>query len=383
MYYAHIDHLGSLRLLSDANKNVVSRYHYDAWGKRTLVTGTNITNRGFTIHEHMPEFGLINMNARLYDPALGRFLSPDPYVVDGTYSQDYNRYTYARNNPLIYTDPTGQSMLKYPRDGDSYYYRGEYYYYNSEAGSGAGGYVKPGGGGFISSGGGGRSSSSYSYDWATGNYVNQNGTVVDFGEVTSWLSSNNYIAGGQNNVELMMDALRELYRDAAGIVRYNPKTNKIWVDYAGFGEVTRTAYSIYVGGGAQGLPSVPDKYLHGNHILSNLFDIAATQSRIPGDAAYKFLGKIAGTARIAGHLGTAYTTVNAGYNIYNNNANTLDKVDVLVGTLTLGSAGVAGLSSLGVVLFTNPVGWTIIGGVAVGGTVYFTGRMVYDWFNQY
>lgn len=36
--------------------------------------------RGFSGHEHLPWFGLINMNVRLYDPALGRFLSPDPLV---------------------------------------------------------------------------------------------------------------------------------------------------------------------------------------------------------------------------------------------------------------------------------------------------------------
>jgi len=48
------------------------------------------------------------MNARLYDPVLGRFLSPDRYVADPLYSQDYNRYMYARNNPLTYTDPDGE-----------------------------------------------------------------------------------------------------------------------------------------------------------------------------------------------------------------------------------------------------------------------------------
>jgi len=108
MYYAHIDHLGSLRVVTAAAKTIQTRYHYDAWGSRTLVAGTSITNRGFTGHEHLLEFGLINMNARLYDPVLGRFLSLDPYVVDNTYSQDFNRFTYARNNPLIFTDPDGE-----------------------------------------------------------------------------------------------------------------------------------------------------------------------------------------------------------------------------------------------------------------------------------
>ncbi|MCL2026984.1 MAG: FG-GAP-like repeat-containing protein [Bacteroidales bacterium] len=114
VYAVHTDHLGSLRMLTDANKDIVSQYRYDAWGKRTLVTGTNITNRGFTGHEHLEEFGLINMNARLYDPVLARFLSPDPYVPDATYTQDFNRYTYARNNPLSYIDPTGEIVWFVP-----------------------------------------------------------------------------------------------------------------------------------------------------------------------------------------------------------------------------------------------------------------------------
>ncbi len=51
------------------------------------------------------------MNGRLYDPVLGRMLSPDNYISDAGFSQDYNRYTYARNNPLKYTDPDGNNPL--------------------------------------------------------------------------------------------------------------------------------------------------------------------------------------------------------------------------------------------------------------------------------
>jgi RHS repeat-associated protein len=64
--------------------------------------------RGYTGHEHLLAFGLINMNARLYDPALGRFLSPDPYVQAPDFTQNFNRYSYALNNPLVYTDPDGE-----------------------------------------------------------------------------------------------------------------------------------------------------------------------------------------------------------------------------------------------------------------------------------
>ena len=43
----------------------------------------------------------------LYDPRLGRFLSPDPVVADATMSQDWNAYSYASNSPMSYADPTG------------------------------------------------------------------------------------------------------------------------------------------------------------------------------------------------------------------------------------------------------------------------------------
>ncbi len=68
-------------------------------------------DRGFTGHEHLEMFGLINMNARLYDPVLGRFLSPDPIVQVSDFTQSYNGYSYALNNPLSYKDPNGESLI--------------------------------------------------------------------------------------------------------------------------------------------------------------------------------------------------------------------------------------------------------------------------------
>jgi hypothetical protein len=50
------------------------------------------------------------MNARLYDPKIGAFLSPDNEVSNPDNPQNYNRYSYALNNPLIYTDPSGNSI---------------------------------------------------------------------------------------------------------------------------------------------------------------------------------------------------------------------------------------------------------------------------------
>jgi RHS repeat-associated protein len=65
------------------------------------------TPRGFTDHEHVDNLGVIHMNGRVYDPVLGRFLSPDPVVQAPYDAQSWNRYSYVRNNPLRYTDPSG------------------------------------------------------------------------------------------------------------------------------------------------------------------------------------------------------------------------------------------------------------------------------------
>ncbi len=108
LYYAQTDHLGSIRVVITESKAIQTRYYYDAWGKQTLAYGTSITNRGYIGQEHLNEFGLINLNARLYDPVLGRFLGMDPYVQDAGFTQSHNRYSYGMNNPLCYVDENGE-----------------------------------------------------------------------------------------------------------------------------------------------------------------------------------------------------------------------------------------------------------------------------------
>jgi RHS repeat-associated protein len=67
----------------------------------------------FTGQEDDDDLGLYNFKARLYDPSLGRFISPD--IIDPNIDdpQSLNRYSYARNNPLIYIDPTGNQYESY------------------------------------------------------------------------------------------------------------------------------------------------------------------------------------------------------------------------------------------------------------------------------
>jgi RHS repeat-associated protein len=127
-YFIHTDYQGSIMALTDYNGQLVEEYSYDPWGNRrdpntwqTIYTNTTLPSfggaggglagggllyRGYTFHEHLDCFALINMNGRMYDPVLGRMLSPDNYTHSGT--QGLNRYAYVFNNPLKYTDPSGE-----------------------------------------------------------------------------------------------------------------------------------------------------------------------------------------------------------------------------------------------------------------------------------
>ena len=106
-YYIETDHLGSIIRAYDYIGNVKFSATYDAWGNQTVSTNAIGLTRGYTGHEHWNQFGLIDMNGRFYDPLIGRFLSPDPYVQAPENPQNYNRYAYCFNNPLKYTDPSG------------------------------------------------------------------------------------------------------------------------------------------------------------------------------------------------------------------------------------------------------------------------------------
>lgn len=156
VHYILRDHLGSITHVVSGTGQITQEYSYDAWGRlRNPATQQPYTpgsepemflGRGFTGHEHLTMFGLINMNARLYDPALGRFLSPDPVIQDPEDSQNYNRYTYCLNNPLAFVDLTGETFY-YTRNNESinkflyakyggdaylylsYYYDGPWYYH--------------------------------------------------------------------------------------------------------------------------------------------------------------------------------------------------------------------------------------------------------------
>lgn len=110
-YQSFKDNLGSILSVVDENGSKVFSAEYDAWGKQTVSVNTIGLIRGYGSHEMLNEFCLINMNGRVYDPVLGRFLSPDKYVQEGDNSQNYNSYSYCLNNPLKYADPSGNVFV--------------------------------------------------------------------------------------------------------------------------------------------------------------------------------------------------------------------------------------------------------------------------------
>ncbi len=112
---------GSITHIATMSGTLVAEYSYDPWGRLrnpathalydVLSAPDLMLGRGYTGHEYIPEAGLWNANARLYDPFLGCFLSPDPYVQAPDFTQNLNRYAYALNNPLKYSDESGEFFV--------------------------------------------------------------------------------------------------------------------------------------------------------------------------------------------------------------------------------------------------------------------------------
>jgi RHS repeat-associated protein len=121
--YVTADHLGSGNLLLNSAGTVEIKESYSAYGYRRsanwagplsatssdYTTIASTTRRGYTdaFHEMLDNVGLIHMNGRVYDPVIGRFMSPDPVVTQVGDSQRGNPYSYVENRPVTMTDPTG------------------------------------------------------------------------------------------------------------------------------------------------------------------------------------------------------------------------------------------------------------------------------------
>jgi len=110
--YMHTDALGSPVAATDESGNVLWREHYSPFGAKLDNSEQSKGNDvGYTGHQFDNDTGLVYMQARYYDPVIGRFYSNDPvgYTAKNPV-MSFNRYLYVNNNPYKYTDPTGESL---------------------------------------------------------------------------------------------------------------------------------------------------------------------------------------------------------------------------------------------------------------------------------
>jgi RHS repeat-associated protein len=115
LFYYHRNHLNSSSVVTDASGAEVSRMVYLPFGELSQAnsSGNDKVTSKFTGQEWDAETGLYYYGARYYHPAIGRFLSPDSIVPSATDAQAFNRYAYARDNPITYVDPTGHSFWSF------------------------------------------------------------------------------------------------------------------------------------------------------------------------------------------------------------------------------------------------------------------------------
>jgi RHS repeat-associated protein len=119
--FYYTNHLGSASVITDqygARKEQIEYHPFGTYRAVGDIHGTYDFDPNFpdvfytfTGQEDDDDLGLYNYGARLYDPVLGKFISPDSVVQAPDDPQTLNRYSYARNNPIIYTDPSGNVFI--------------------------------------------------------------------------------------------------------------------------------------------------------------------------------------------------------------------------------------------------------------------------------
>ncbi len=109
--YFHGDHLGGANVVTDKDgiKKEVTEYEpYGGFSRRDRYgAGAEVASFYFTGQRFDEESGLYYYNARYYMPEIGRFITADKIIPSATDAQSYNRYSYTRNNPVNFIDPSG------------------------------------------------------------------------------------------------------------------------------------------------------------------------------------------------------------------------------------------------------------------------------------
>ncbi|MEM1381486.1 MAG: RHS repeat-associated core domain-containing protein [Pseudomonadota bacterium] len=106
----YTDHLGTPIVGADAQGAVLWRQSHTPYGEDWSAATANDNQNAFTGHVRDSATGLTYMQARFYDPALGRFLSTDPVQFAVDRPDMFNRYGYAANDPVNMIDPDGNNV---------------------------------------------------------------------------------------------------------------------------------------------------------------------------------------------------------------------------------------------------------------------------------
>ena len=388
----------------------MEKYAYDPWGARRNPndwtqlpspqgegSGSGVrylTNRGYTGHEHLDMFNIINMNGRVYDPLTAQFYSPDPFIQSGSDWKNYNRYSYCMNNPTRYTDPTG--YLKESNDDPQpklmpaiCYFYGSQMYRPQTGGTGGGG-------------------SDYRYDWGSKTYTDSQGNFVSTNEAINNYINPNLGSASEGDVANLLSSLKSesglnVYsvKFSSGYTSYAASVGdigKATIDYNGglsFSNSTAGMISMSMWEGESGsslktINDISNGLGFTNEIQSTLISAAVagrrgmsmlnvnsiSYLRVGADVA-TYMKYAKGLGVGASVITTAYSSVNV-YNQYNKGG--LDDVfshrDILDATVGLTGLGATGLVTLGMI--SNPVGWAIGAGVLV----YGVSTMAYDALNK-
>ena len=107
LHWVGSDHLGGTIRVLDSSFTALDGMRYKPYGEDRDTGSALVTDRKFTGQTEDEAAGLYWYASRAYDPAIGRFVSPDPFVSEPGNPQSLNRFSYVYNNPLKYTDPTG------------------------------------------------------------------------------------------------------------------------------------------------------------------------------------------------------------------------------------------------------------------------------------
>jgi RHS repeat-associated protein len=107
--YYYTDPQGTVLATADAQGNILSRSDYRPYGEQ--AQGAPASGPGYTGHVNDPDTDLVYMQARYYDPTVGRFLSADPASMGPGSPTQFNRYAYGANNPVSNVDPDGRNAV--------------------------------------------------------------------------------------------------------------------------------------------------------------------------------------------------------------------------------------------------------------------------------